>query len=268
MRILLATALLATSVTAVAHDDNKGYWGDSTTKQIWRNSYGECWQSGIATKDQLSLGCGGKAAAAAPAAAPVAAVDDGAAARAAADKAAADAKAAAAAAAATAVAAAPVVAAVVLDGDKDGVADANDKCPDSKPGAKVDENGCYLVLKEKVTIAINVKFPTGSSRVDAAGDAEIKKLADFMTEYPQTSVEIGGHTDNTGAAAMNTKLSQARASAVRQRLIDKFGIAGDRVTAKGYGPDKPVADNGTAEGRTANRRVEGVVDQVVEKVQN
>ncbi len=263
MRIAFTAALLAVSVSAAAHDTNMGYWGDSTTQSIWKNSYGECWQSGIATKEQLNLGCGAapvaKVEAAPVAKADTSAADAAAAAAAAAAKAKADAEAAAAAAAAALAAA--------KDTDGDGVSDAKDQCPDTKAGAKVDEKGCYIVLKETVTMKINVTFPTGSSRLDAADEAEVKKLADFMKEYPQTTVEVGGHTDNTGAASTNYKLSQARADAVRKMMIDKFGVDAGRVTAKGYGPDKPIADNGTKEGRDANRRVEGVVQQVVEKVQ-
>lgn len=238
MRITITAALLAVSVSAVAQD---GYW-ENPKGEIWKNSYGECWRTGLWSKDKIIVGCDGMTAAKpAPAPAPVAA--------------------------APAAKPAPAPVAPPKDTDGDGVTDDNDQCPETKKGAKVDAKGCYVVLKEKVTVAIDVKFPTGSSRVDAAGEAEIKKLADFMSEYPDTSVEVGGHTDNTGAVAINKRLSQARADAVRKTLIDKFGIDAGRVTAVGYGPDKPVADNGTADGRNANRRVEGVVSQTVEKVQ-
>lgn len=261
MRIAFTAALLAVSVSAAAHDTNTGYWGDSQSKSIWKNSYGECWQTGTISKEQASLGCEAKPAAApAPAPAPVAAVVDTSAADAAA---AAKAKADADAAAAAAAAAAALLAAKDTDGD--GVNDAADQCPDTKAGAKVDEKGCYVVLKEAVTIQIDVKFPTGSSRIDAAGEAEVKKFAEKMAQYPQTNVEIGGHTDNTGNANTNRKLSQARADAVRKMLIEKFGVEASRLTAVGYGPDKPIADNTTKEGRDKNRRVEGVGTQMVEK---
>ncbi|MFP5440005.1 MAG: OmpA family protein [Gammaproteobacteria bacterium] len=267
MRILLATAIAAVSVSAAtgaqAHEANQGYWGNNVDGQIWRNSYGECWQTGTITKEQAAAGCDGAAKPAAKVAAPApvaaAPADSG--------KSAADEAAAAAAAAAKAAEEAAAAAAAAKDTDGDGVPDRKDDCPDTKAGAKVDKHGCYIVLKENVTVSINVKFPSGSTRLHAEDEAEIKKLADFMTEYPQTTVEVGGHTDNVGAASTNRKLSQARADAVRKVLIDKFGIDGSRITAKGYGPDKPVADNGTVEGRNANRRVEGVVSQTVEKVQ-
>lgn len=261
MRIVIATAIVAASAstTAFAHEAAPGYWGNGIDAKVWRNSAGECWHNSSWTQDQAIPGCDGYVAKVAPAPAPApapVAVDDSAA-RAA----------AAAAAAAKAAAEAAEAAAAARDTDGDGVADRKDKCPDTKKGAKVDDTGCYIVLKEKVTVSVNVKFDSGSSRVHADDEGEIKKLADFMNEYPQTTVEVGGHTDNLGNADMNRRLSQARADAVRKVLVDKFGIDGARVTAKGYGPDQPVADNKTAEGRTANRRVEGVVSQVVEKVQ-
>ncbi|MDP2226935.1 MAG: OmpA family protein [Moraxellaceae bacterium] len=261
MKMAIGMTLLAVSASALAQDN--GYWKDSIG-QVWRNSSGECWRTASWTPEKIIVGCDGKTAAApAPTPAPVAAApagDGGAAARAAAAaKAAADKAAADAAAAAAALAAAK-------DTDGDGVPDTNDKCPDTKKGAKVDENGCYIILKETVTQAIDVKFASGSTKVDAAGDAEIQKLAEFMNQYPQTSLEVGGHTDNTGSAAVNRRLSKQRAEAVRQRLIDKFSIDAGRVTAAGYGPDKPVADNGTQAGRDANRRVEGVIKQTVEKI--
>lgn len=234
MRIVFAAAALALSASAVAQD---GYW-ENSAGEIWKNSYGECWRTGLWTKEKIIVGCDGMTA---PKPKPVVA--------------------------APAPAPAPVAPPPPKDTDGDGVTDDKDQCPDTKKGAKVDEKGCYIVLKEKVTVSIDVKFPTGSSRMDAAGEGEVKRLADFMAEYPQTNVEVGGHTDNVGSASVNRRLSQARADAVRKTLIDKFGIDAGRVTAVGYGPDKPVADNGTADGRAANRRVEGVVSQVVEKVQ-
>lgn len=253
MRIAFTAALLAVSVTAAAHEGPTGYWGDSTSKSVWKNSYGQCWETGTITPEQAAAGCEPKAA---PAPAPVVVAP-------------APAPAPVVAAPAPAPAPAPMpvpVPAKPVDTDGDGIVDAADKCNDTKKGAKVDATGCYIVLKEKVTVSIDVKFPSGKSTMDATAEAQVKKLADFMNEYPQTTVEIGGHTDSSGAAAINTKLSQARADAVRKTAIDKYGIDASRISAKGYGSSQPIADNKTAEGRATNRRVEGVVSQVVEKV--
>jgi OOP family OmpA-OmpF porin len=73
-------------------------------------------------------------------------------------------------------------------------------------------------------------------------------------------VTIEGHTDNVGGAKYNEKLSQKRAESVKKYLVDRFGIAVSRLTAKGYGLTKPIADNKTAAGRQKNRRVEAVAD--------
>jgi OmpA-OmpF porin, OOP family len=139
------------------------------------------------------------------------------------------------------------------DGDKDGVPDAKEQCLQSPAGSAVNAFGCPK--GEKVSIALNVQFDTGKHAVKPEYDGQLSKVAEFLKSYPESRAEIEGHTDSMGSAASNTALSQRRADAVRQALIDRFGADGGRLTAKGYGPDKPLADNGTAEGRAQNRRV-------------
>lgn len=151
-----------------------------------------------------------------------------------------------------------------LDSDGDGVADYLDKCPDTRPKTPVDDSGC--ALPEKVSITLNIEFDTAKADIKPQYSDEVRRLADFMIKYPVTTVEIGGHTDNTGREESNIKLSQRRADAVKKYLIEKFGIDASRISAKGYGPSKPVADNSTALGRQQNRRVEAVIDTMV-KVQ-
>jgi OmpA-OmpF porin, OOP family len=113
---------------------------------------------------------------------------------------------------------------------------------------------------EKVTIALNVEFDTAKAVVKEKYNDEIKKVADFMKEFPNTNATIEGHTDNVGKEAYNQKLSDDRANSVRQYLIDKFGIDGSRITAAGYGFSRPIAGNDTAEGRQKNRRVVAVME--------
>jgi len=103
---------------------------------------------------------------------------------------------------------------------------------------------------------INIQFDTDKSNIKPQFDAELKGLADFLKEFPNAKGEISGHTDNVGSKAYNDKLSQARAESVRKYIIEKFGIAPNRITAKGYGFSKPVADNKTKEGKAKNRRIE------------
>lgn len=108
---------------------------------------------------------------------------------------------------------------------------------------------------QQVQIDLRVLFDTGKAVVKPEFNAEIQKVAEFMKTYTSAKAEIEGHTDNVGSAAMNTALSQRRADAVKKVLVDNFGIETTRLSAKGYGPDKPMADNATAEGRQKNRRV-------------
>ena len=117
-------------------------------------------------------------------------------------------------------------------------------------------------VKEKVTITLNVEFDTNKAIVKDKYYDDIKRVVDFMKEFPDTTAEIGGHTDSVASDAYNQKLSERRANSVRQYIIDKFGIDGSRLTAVGYGESKPIADNSTAEGRQKNRRVEAVMEAI------
>lgn len=106
----------------------------------------------------------------------------------------------------------------------------------------------------------NLNFATGSAEIDAASELEVDNLAAILKAYPGVNISIDGYTDNTGDAASNVKLSQARAEAVKQRLQVK-GIGAGRINAKGHGSANPVASNDTEEGRAQNRRIEVTVVQ-------
>jgi outer membrane protein OmpA-like peptidoglycan-associated protein len=80
------------------------------------------------------------------------------------------------------------------------------------------------------------------------------KLVQILKEYPDTNIEVQGHTDSNGSDDYNMKLSQRRANEVSSYLRSR-GVTPSRVTTKGYGETAPVADNGTDEGRAQNRRV-------------
>jgi OOP family OmpA-OmpF porin len=110
-----------------------------------------------------------------------------------------------------------------------------------------------------VTITLNVEFDTNKAVVKDQYRNEIKKVADFMKKYPNTTAVIEGHTDNVDTAEYNKKLSDERANSVRQYLINNFGIKASRLSAVGYGLTKPIASNSTEEGRQKNRRVQAVI---------
>lgn len=100
-----------------------------------------------------------------------------------------------------------------------------------------------------------VEFDVGSADLTTAGKVTVTKLAAALAKQPAVAVAIAGHTDNLGSASRNAQLSQARADTVKNTLIAQ-GIAATRLTAKGYGSTKPIADNATAAGRQKNRRID------------
>jgi OOP family OmpA-OmpF porin len=103
---------------------------------------------------------------------------------------------------------------------------------------------------------IDIHFDTNKSDIKPQYRDELKKMGDFLTEFPKATGVIEGHTDSVGDKAANMKLSQRRADSIRSYLVDKFGIAPERIKAVGYGPTKPVASNKTKAGKEQNRRIE------------
>jgi len=149
----------------------------------------------------------------------------------------------------------------ILDADGDGIIDQVDECPkepETQNGFE-DANGCPDELPkevEKFNGSIpGITFVQGSPKIEKKSDATLKACADVLAKYPSIKLEITGHTSNEGSATFNQKLSEDRAGAVRDWLID-HGVAGERLEAKGVGSDVPVADNKTAAGREKNRRIE------------
>ena len=104
----------------------------------------------------------------------------------------------------------------------------------------------------------DVLFDTGKSDLRTEGREDLAKLSGIVLNYPSLRLTIEGHTDNTGNAEINQTLSEQRANAVRNYLVNQ-GLAAGSVSTQGLGMNNPVADNGTAEGRQKNRRVEIIV---------
>ncbi|MBE7927070.1 OmpA family protein [Stutzerimonas stutzeri] len=115
-------------------------------------------------------------------------------------------------------------------------------------------------VAEPVRVELDVKFDFDRAVVKQDSMADIQNLADFMKQYGQTSTVVEGHTDSVGTDAYNQRLSERRANAVRDVLVNQHGLDASRVDAVGYGESRPVADNSTEEGRAINRRVEAEVE--------
>lgn len=143
----------------------------------------------------------------------------------------------------------PVVAApVISDSDGDGVPDNVDLCPNTPAGERVDEVGCPYKLR------LSVFFDTDSSTISPESYPDLDLAVSLLRRNELVRGTIEGHTDSVGAEAYNLKLSQRRAAAVRQYLVD-HGISASRLESVGYGESRPEADNSTPEGRAQNRRV-------------
>ena len=101
----------------------------------------------------------------------------------------------------------------------------------------------------------NITFATDSDAIAGSFYAPLNNLANSFRQYNQNSIEIVGHTDNTGSHSYNMSLSQRRAQSVASYLIAQ-GVDGSRLSTRGAGPDQPIASNATADGRAQNRRVQ------------
>lgn len=104
----------------------------------------------------------------------------------------------------------------------------------------------------------DLNFESGSTRLTGGSQRTVDALAAVLKAYPSTQVSLEGHTDATGDAAANKKLSIDRAEAVKEMLV-RSGVSGDRITVEGYGQERPVASNDSDAGRARNRRTELVV---------
>lgn len=147
-----------------------------------------------------------------------------------------------------------------MDTDGDGVMDSVDNCP--KVPGPASNKGCPELkgeVKKLFQKALQgIQFETGQAVIKPFSYRILNQIAGVLIANPNYLVEVGGHSDNVGKPALNLKLSEKRAAAVKAFLIKK-GVDSSRITSKGYGDTKPQYDNKTAVGRANNRRVEFVV---------
>ena len=167
----------------------------------------------------------------------------------------------------------------IPDADGDGIPDDADQCPDTPAGSPVDTSGCPAAppappkppcklpsaanevvdlsgcATGDVIVLNGVTFDFDTSRLTPNAKVILDQVINALKTAQQIKVEVGGHTDSKGSDEYNQRLSERRADAVTNYLV-QGGIALDRLSSAGYGETKPVADNDTDEGRELNRRVE------------
>jgi outer membrane protein OmpA-like peptidoglycan-associated protein len=139
------------------------------------------------------------------------------------------------------------------DLDRDGIVDADDRCP-GVSGVK-EMMGCPRIAAFSASA---VTFASARIKLTPEGRAELEKVVEYLTAYPNVAVRLEGHTDSRSSDLTNNPLSERRALAARAYLLSR-GIAESRITTSGHGSTRPTTGNGTAEGRSKNRRVEVVV---------
>ncbi len=143
------------------------------------------------------------------------------------------------------------------DTDGDGVLDKDDQCPNVAGSAE--NNGCPIVTEEvqkQITdLARAIYFNTGKSTFTDETKIRLESIVKILDEFKETKFHIEGHTDSTGSDKINNKLSQDRADAVKNYLIEN-GFPAENLDSKGFGSANPIGDNKTRKGRQENRRVE------------
>lgn len=176
----------------------------------------------------------------------------------------------------------------LFDRDMDGIPDAKDLCLDTMPGIKVDRRGCDLVMtpppapivmpepvvvQQPIVISTpavidqftgvleGVNFLVGSSQLTGEAKTILNQVAQDLMGYPQIQVTVVGHTDDSGSASANKRLSEARALRVAEYLAGQ-GVSDTRMQYAGKGEEEPVSSNATEGGRAKNRRVEMIAREV------
>lgn len=155
------------------------------------------------------------------------------------------------------------------DNDKDGIPDVRDSCPDTAETVNgiVDDDGCpevegqkVIVTRNKIEILEKVYFDTGKATIKARSFDVLNEVADVLNRNRNIGkLRVEGHTDDRGGDAYNLRLSQRRAAAVRDYLVEEGGVSASRLISVGYGETKPIVDNDTRENRARNRRVEFII---------
>lgn len=122
------------------------------------------------------------------------------------------------------------------------------------------EANVYQQRKNVLISAHGLRFPTGGSELEADNFVLLNKINKAIDTFPNSTIRVSGHTDSTGSDPVNLKLSEERARKVALFLTEVGGISANRISVAGYGESRPVASNETVQGRSANRRVEILIE--------
>jgi OOP family OmpA-OmpF porin len=150
------------------------------------------------------------------------------------------------------------------DRDKDGIPNEQDACPDAAgpPNPDPKKNGCPMAFVQgsEIKILSQVKFATGSAAILPASNGILTAVAKVLQDHPEIQhLRVEGHTDNVGSPAMNKSLSGRRAASVATWLM-QHGVDPSHLSSAGFGLERPIDTNDTAQGRQNNRRVEFHID--------
>ena len=135
-----------------------------------------------------------------------------------------------------------------VDLDQDGIADGRDECANTPAGVMVDSFGCPVQLYLRVSMAY------GKQTLEPGAMTDVDRIGRLLQENPMARAVIEGHTDNRGDTQENLQLSQQRAELLKDRIVRKYHVAPERISAQGYGDARPMVSNATEQGRSRNRR--------------
>ena len=148
----------------------------------------------------------------------------------------------------------------MVDDDSDGVRNALDKCAATPAGLHTDLFGCPVLARAEKAVRLEIAFASSSDTIPASGLPEVEKLATLIKQYQITKLVLEGHSSTDGVDDYNLAISENRAQAVKDKLVDAFGISADLIQVLGRGETMPIiANEQNAEDRQINRRVEAVV---------
>lgn len=142
----------------------------------------------------------------------------------------------------------------LLDEDKDGVINARDLCPQTPARSEIDNDGCGTYINTSEKIDLHILFANDSDVVQPIFMTQVRELADFLEEYPSTTVELQGYASKVGRPDYNLELSKRRAEAVENLLLD-YQLDADRVTIVGFGDTNLSVEGDDEQAHAQNRKV-------------